>query len=325
MDEVNKFSIEEGLHLAVILKFSYGKPDLHEFHKVISNKKKLDIKGHCNIGQLEFLHLLIKLDLYEDFVHICFAKKTLLSIASAFGKSIVVDKATQERTYLWIKVRMWSNIKVMQEIINDKFQNKKEQGQLVPDDNAGERRDSRNNLGAVKDATVDRAIANSSEEATTFNSNNEENLEDKHKSIEAARWGVGKDEVLGLSNVVVTKQDNSIARSCRTLVSHKKMIVLSPQTIRFSIKTIIQRLSLIEKIHCNGMIHGTNELSTEFGSTLGKSQPIASVLKNTQNSVQFDKDVYNLGLVIRDLNKNREHVDQQVVLTRTSPLYEINK
>lgn len=62
-------------------------------------------------------------------------------------------------------------------------------------------------------------------------------------------------------------------------------------------------------------IHGTNELSTEFGSTLGKSQPIASVLKNTQNSVQSDKDVYNLGLVIRDLNKNREHVDQQVVLT----------
>lgn len=74
-------------------------------------------------------------------------------------------------------------------------------------------------LEIIWDATVDRAIANSSEEATTFNSNNEEN---KHKSIEAARWGVGKDEVLGLSNVVVTKQDNSIARSCRTLVSHKK-------------------------------------------------------------------------------------------------------
>ncbi|KAH0730610.1 hypothetical protein KY285_001521 [Solanum tuberosum] len=35
----------------------------------------------------------------------------------------------------------------------------------------------------------------------------------------------------------------------------------------------------------------------------------------TQNSAQFDKDVNNLGLVPRDLNKNREHVDQQVVLT----------
>ncbi|KAG5604617.1 hypothetical protein H5410_026109 [Solanum commersonii] len=123
MDEVNKFSIEEGLHLAIILKFSYGKPDLHEFHKI------------------------------------CFAKKKLLSIDSAFGKSTVVDKATQERT--WPSTGRVKN-----------KSNKKEEGQLVPDDNAGERRDSRNNLGAVKDATVDRAIVNSSEEATTFNSNN---------------------------------------------------------------------------------------------------------------------------------------------------------
>ncbi|KAG5604610.1 hypothetical protein H5410_026102 [Solanum commersonii] len=84
-------------------------------------------------------------------------KKTLLSIDSAFGKSTVVDKATQERT--------WPS--------TGRVKNKKEEGQLVPDDdNAGERRDSRNNLGAVKDATVDRAIVNSSEEATTFNSNN---------------------------------------------------------------------------------------------------------------------------------------------------------
>ncbi|KAH0724883.1 hypothetical protein KY284_000748 [Solanum tuberosum] len=37
---------------------------------------------------------------------------------------------------------------------------------------------------------------------------------------------------------------------------------------------------------------------------------------HTQNSAQFDKDVNNLDLVTRDLNKiNREHVDQQVVLT----------
>ncbi|KAH0706005.1 hypothetical protein KY285_010537 [Solanum tuberosum] len=101
-------------------------------------------------------------------------------------------------------------------------------------------RDSRNNLGVVRDATIDQVVANSSEEATNFNSNNEENLENKGKSIEATRRGVGKDGVLGSPNVVVAKQDNSIA---------------------------------------------------------------------------FDKDVNNLSLVPRDLNKNREHVDQQVLLT----------
>uniref|UniRef100_M1DTZ0 Uncharacterized protein n=1 Tax=Solanum tuberosum TaxID=4113 RepID=M1DTZ0_SOLTU len=114
------------------------------------------------------------------------------------------------------------------EIINAKFQsksNKEEHQQLVPDDNSGEGRDSRNNLGVVRDATVDRAVANSFEEATTFNSNNEENLENKGKLIEAARLGVGKDGVLGSPNVVAAKQDYSIAENSNnewTLVSHKK-------------------------------------------------------------------------------------------------------
>ena len=65
---------------------------------------------------------------------------------------------------------------------------------MVPDDNSGERRDSRNNLGVVRDATADQSVANSSEEATTFNSNNEENLENKGKSIEAASGVLGKTE-----------------------------------------------------------------------------------------------------------------------------------
>ena len=33
MDEVDEFNIEEGQHQAIILKFSYGKSDLHELHK----------------------------------------------------------------------------------------------------------------------------------------------------------------------------------------------------------------------------------------------------------------------------------------------------
>ncbi|WMV36940.1 hypothetical protein MTR67_030325 [Solanum verrucosum] len=68
-------------------------------------------------------------------------------------------------------------------------------------------------------------VTNSSEEAITFNSNNEENLENKGKSIQATRRGVGKDGVLSSPNVVASKQDNSIAGNSNnewTLVSHKK-------------------------------------------------------------------------------------------------------
>ncbi|WMV36933.1 hypothetical protein MTR67_030318 [Solanum verrucosum] len=316
MDEVNEFSIEEGLHQAIILKFSYGKPVLHELRKVLP--KQLDIKGHCNIGQLEFRHLLIRFDLYEDFVQglsrnsgyikfngedflfrtflwtiwfnpkeetskaltwisfsdlppNLFAKKSLLSIASAVGKPVAVEKDTQERTR-----PSTARVKV---------------GAKNQNDATDKGRDSRNNLVVVKDATVDREVTNSSIEATIFNSNNEDNLENKGKSIKAARRGVGKDGVLSSPNVVASKQDNSIAGNSNnewTLVSHKKK---------------------------QERIYGTDELSTEFGSTLGKSQPATGVLQHTQNSTQFDKDVNNSDLVPRDLNKNRVHVDQQVVLT----------
>lgn len=57
------------------------------------------------------------------------------------------------------------------EIINAKFQsktNKEEEQQLVSDDNSSEGRDSGNNLGVVRDATIDRAVVNSFEEATIF-------------------------------------------------------------------------------------------------------------------------------------------------------------
>ncbi|KAH0662444.1 hypothetical protein KY284_027375 [Solanum tuberosum] len=199
MDKVNEFSIEEGLHQAIILKFSYRKPNLHELRKVIP--KQLDIK--------------------------------------AVGKPVALDKATQEHTRpstARVKCRVFldkvgaknhndatdkgTDVEQYQgdarEIINAKFQsksNKEEHRQLVPDDNSNEGRDSRNNLGVVRDDTVDRAVANSFEEATTFNSNNEENLENKGKSIEVGRLGVRKDGVLGSPNVVAAKQDNFIAEN----------------------------------------------------------------------------------------------------------------
>ncbi|KAH0765649.1 hypothetical protein KY285_001520 [Solanum tuberosum] len=233
MDEVNEFSIEEGLHQVVILKFSYGKPDLHELRKVIPNQ------------------LVIK-DLPPNLL----AKKSLLSIASAVGKPIAVEKATQERTKpSTARVKLFfvdkDSSKVIEhyqefvydnlprycirqghdenscrvflgkvgaknqndatdkgmdveqyqgdarDIMNAKFQsksNKEEQRQLVPDDNSGEGRDSLNNLGVIRDATVDQSVANSSKEAITFSSNNEENLENKGKSIEAASGVLGKTE-----------------------------------------------------------------------------------------------------------------------------------
>ncbi|KAH0749169.1 hypothetical protein KY290_028401 [Solanum tuberosum] len=303
MDEVNEFSIEEGLHQAVILKFSYGKPDLHELCKVIP--KKLDIK--------------------------------------AVGKPVALDKATQERTRpstTRVNCRVFlgkvgaknqndatnkgTDVEKYQgdarEIINAKFQsksNKEEHRQLVPGDNSSEGRDSKNNLGVVRDATVDRA-----------------DLENKGKPIEAVRLGVGKDGVLGSPNVVVAKQDNSIAENYNnewTLVSHKKNGVSKSSNNqilhqKYSTEVELDRSNIVieytqfdvlrdENIGQQERIHGTDELSTEFGSTLGKFQPVTGVLQYTLNSAQFDKDVNNLGLVPRDLNKNREHVDQQVVLT----------
>ncbi|WMV59685.1 hypothetical protein MTR67_053070 [Solanum verrucosum] len=143
MEEREQFAREEGLHQAVIIKFAYRKPVLSELRKLLP--KQFDVKGNCNIGQLDFHHLLIRFDLYEDFVHVIsnsygyfkfdgeeyffriflwtpsfnpkeerpkawvwislpelptdlFARRSLLSIVTATGKPIAVDKATQDRT-----------------------------------------------------------------------------------------------------------------------------------------------------------------------------------------------------------------------------------
>lgn len=139
---------------------------------------------------------------------------------------------------------------------------------------------------------------------------------------------------MGSPNVVTAKQDNSIAENYNnewTLVSHKKNGVSKSSNNqilhqKYSTEVELDRSNIVieytqfdvlrdENIGQQERIHGTDELSTEFGSTLGKFQPVTGVLQYTLNSAQFDKDVNNLGLVPRDLNKNREHVDQQVVLT----------
>ncbi|XP_009610101.1 uncharacterized protein [Nicotiana tomentosiformis] len=143
MEDVNEFTIEEGLHQAIIVKFSYEKPELHAFRKIFP--KQFEVKRFGNIGQLEFQHILIRFDLYDDYVHFVsrsngyvkskrdeffsesshgrlgsileknikvscvdlfprsttqrfLQKKSLISIALAVGKPLVVDKATQDRT-----------------------------------------------------------------------------------------------------------------------------------------------------------------------------------------------------------------------------------
>ncbi|XP_070044637.1 uncharacterized protein [Nicotiana tomentosiformis] len=106
---------------------------------------QFDVQGRCNIGLLEYRHLLVRFDLYNDYVQLLsrstgyvkakgnefffrtfpwtlgfnpkeetsmavvwisfpglppniFAKRSLLSIASAMGKALAVDMETQERT-----------------------------------------------------------------------------------------------------------------------------------------------------------------------------------------------------------------------------------
>ncbi|KAG5607774.1 hypothetical protein H5410_029266 [Solanum commersonii] len=140
MKERQDFMIEEGLHQAVVFKLSYGAPDLNVLRSILP--KHLDTKGNCLIGLLAPRQILLRFDIYEDYVlalsrsvnyllyngeeHQCrvfpwsigynpkeettlavvwislpnlspdlFAKKSLLSIASAVGKPIAIDKATQ--------------------------------------------------------------------------------------------------------------------------------------------------------------------------------------------------------------------------------------
>ncbi|KAH0749168.1 hypothetical protein KY290_028400 [Solanum tuberosum] len=336
MDEVNEFSIEEGLHQAVILKFSYGKPDLHELRKFDLNEDFVQVlsrnSGYIKFNGEEFLFRTFLWNIrfnpkeetlktltwisFPDLPPNHFAKKSLLSIASAVGKPVALEKATQERTRpstarvnvildqldkhpkklsysSWTKIqaKLLSIIKSLfmiisqgteveqyqgdaREIINAKFQsksNKEEHRQLDPDDNSGEGRDSRNNLRVVRDATVDRAVANSFEEAITFKFNNEENLENKGKSIEAARLGVGKDGVLRSPNAVAAKQDNSIVEN-----SNNEWTLVE-----------LDRSNIVIECTPFDMLRDEN---------IGQQERIH-------------------GLVPRDLNKNREHVDEQVVLT----------
>ncbi|KAG5617134.1 hypothetical protein H5410_016958 [Solanum commersonii] len=110
MEERQDFMIKEGLHQAVVFKLSHGVPDLKVLRSILP--KHLDTKGNCLIGLLAPRQILLRFNLYEDYVlalsrsvnyllydgeehQYLFAKKPLLSIASAVGKPIAIYKATQ--------------------------------------------------------------------------------------------------------------------------------------------------------------------------------------------------------------------------------------
>ncbi|KAG5591557.1 hypothetical protein H5410_042071 [Solanum commersonii] len=66
--EIDQMIINENLEYAVIGKFSYGWPDIHELRSAIP--KQCEMKGECKIGLLCNRHVLIRASLLEDYVHL---------------------------------------------------------------------------------------------------------------------------------------------------------------------------------------------------------------------------------------------------------------
>ncbi|WMV08879.1 hypothetical protein MTR67_002264 [Solanum verrucosum] len=60
-------NIMENLQYAVIGKFSCGCPELDELRRIIP--KQCNIKGACQIGLLRHRHVLMRFELFEDFVN----------------------------------------------------------------------------------------------------------------------------------------------------------------------------------------------------------------------------------------------------------------
>ncbi|KAG5621901.1 hypothetical protein H5410_007119 [Solanum commersonii] len=110
------FAVEEGSHQVVIIKFSFDTLEVKDFRTFLP--KHLGIKENYLVGLLARRHILLRIDQYEDYVVSLlksklqwpvsgslprlspdlFTKRSLLSMASVFGRSIAIDKATQDKT-----------------------------------------------------------------------------------------------------------------------------------------------------------------------------------------------------------------------------------
>lgn len=62
MEEKQDFTIEEGLHQAMVLKLSHGAPDFKVLRSILS--KHIGTKGNCLI----FLQILLRFNQNEDYV-----------------------------------------------------------------------------------------------------------------------------------------------------------------------------------------------------------------------------------------------------------------
>ncbi|OIT22801.1 hypothetical protein A4A49_31374 [Nicotiana attenuata] len=67
-NEVKQPISQQGLQLAVLGKFSYGKPVIQELRKAIPIQ--CELKGPCSIGLIKDCDVLIKLSLMEDYIHL---------------------------------------------------------------------------------------------------------------------------------------------------------------------------------------------------------------------------------------------------------------
>uniref|UniRef100_M1DIB4 DUF4283 domain-containing protein n=1 Tax=Solanum tuberosum TaxID=4113 RepID=M1DIB4_SOLTU len=88
--EVRLLIMKENLQFAIIGKFSYGKPDIAELRKAIPSQ--CGIKGDCSIGVLDTRHILIRLTMIEDYVHV---------LSSAAFYINVKENYWQMRTLKW--------------------------------------------------------------------------------------------------------------------------------------------------------------------------------------------------------------------------------
>lgn len=66
--EENQSITQQGLQLAVWGKLPYGKPVIQELRKAIPIQ--CEIKGPYSIGLIQDTHVLIKLSLMEDYIHL---------------------------------------------------------------------------------------------------------------------------------------------------------------------------------------------------------------------------------------------------------------
>ncbi|KAH0699591.1 hypothetical protein KY284_013806 [Solanum tuberosum] len=103
--ELDEFATEEGLHQAIVMKFSYGAPEIQELRSILPKQKfNGEHYGYRTFPwtisfnpKEETSRALAWLSM-TGLPTSLFARKSLLSIASTAGCPVAIDKATQVRS-----------------------------------------------------------------------------------------------------------------------------------------------------------------------------------------------------------------------------------